>query len=40
MTKESKQQKEGRKKSQMTLKERRVKKHEKKQHKAEHQISG
>lgn len=38
MAKESKHRKEGRKKAQMTLKERRTKKHEKKQHKHEHHI--
>ncbi len=38
MVKESKQRKEGRKKPQMTLKERRAKKHDKKQFKQEHQI--
>lgn len=38
MAKESKYQREDKKKPQMTLKERRAKKHEKKQHKYEHQI--
>ena len=38
MSKESKHRKEDRKKPQMTLKERRAKKHGKKQHKVEHQV--
>jgi len=38
MAKESKHRREERKKPQMTLKERRAKKHEKKFHKPEHQM--
>lgn len=38
MAKESKHRREDKKKPQMTLKERRAKKHEKKVHKHEHQI--
>jgi uncharacterized membrane protein len=38
MTKESKHRREDKKKPQMTLKERRAKKHEKKYHKLDHQI--
>lgn len=38
MAKESKHRREDKKKPQMTLKERRAKKHEKKFHKEEHQI--
>jgi hypothetical protein len=38
MAKESKHQKEDKKKPQMTLKERRAKKHEKKQHKTDYQV--
>lgn len=38
MSKEAKNRKEDKKKSTMTLKERRAKKHEKKSHKQEHRI--
>lgn len=38
MAKESKHRKEDKKKPQLSLKERRAKKHEKKQHKLEHHI--
>lgn len=40
MSKENRHRKDDRKKPTMTLKERRQKKHEKKQHKVEHQIDG
>lgn len=38
MVKEAKRRKEDKKKPQMSLKERRAKKHEKRQHKSEHRI--
>lgn len=40
MSKETKQRRDERKKPQMSLKERRAKKHEKRQHRSEHNVSG